>query len=228
MPNFDPHMPRVDSVDNADEVFAKARAMACASDENGRSPIVVTPSHRILMPLASIRPGSKSRESVQQIESLIPPNPPQKITVIALNSVETIMGDLWKQSIPFAGYLLGFAYVGHSVVITEGHSSILPAALKDVDILIVDGGMAPFLQADWPQVVQRAGVKRIMIFGRDGSLKQMMRQPNAIPPASAVIVPPSSSAEAPGSLQPMPVTQPAARESPNRSSNPAKPCWKLW
>ena len=54
-----------------------------------------------------------------------------------------------SQSVPFFGFVLGFAYIGHAVWVFEGHPSALAAGCRDADVLIVDGGMVPHLQNDW-------------------------------------------------------------------------------
>lgn len=52
-------------------------------------------------------------------------------------------------SFPFAGLFIGLAYIGHTVWIFEGHPSALVAGCRDADLLIVDGGMIPFMAKDW-------------------------------------------------------------------------------
>ena len=172
-------MPSVDSVADVDAVIAKARAMAAEQDDKGRSPVVITPSHGLLFPLGSVPPNSKRAEDVALMEKLVPRNPPVNITAIALNTVETLLDGGWKRSIPFAGLLLGFAYIGHNVIITEGHPSILAAACKDADLLLVDAGMVPFLEADWSDVAwKHLRTKNIIILNRDGTT-QLVRNPTA-------------------------------------------------
>lgn len=56
------------------------------------------------------------------------------------------------QTVPFLGILMGFASIGHSVWIFEGHASALEAGCRDADVLIVDGGMVPHLMEEWEQV----------------------------------------------------------------------------
>ncbi len=111
---------------------------------------------------------------MRPIEALVPRGPHQRIVVIALNTVETLVNDGWKTSIPFAGYLLAMSYIGHAVLITEGHPSVLSTALMDASLLIVDRGMVPFLQPDWIDAAKRCGIKRVLIFGRDGSLQELV------------------------------------------------------
>ena len=56
----------------------------------------------------------------------------------------------------FLGMLLGFAYVGHAVWVFEGHPSALTEGCRDADVLLVDGGMLPFLAPDWHAVASHA------------------------------------------------------------------------
>jgi hypothetical protein len=173
-PNFVPHMPSVDSIPDIAEMFVKARELAGKNTPTGRAPVVLTPGHRILFPLPSVPPNTQSPEQIAPIERIAPRDPALNITVIALNTVETLMNNGWMRSIPFAGYLMGLAYIGHNVVITEGHSSALPAACDQTDLLIVDGGMVPFLQSDWLEVAkQHLRSCQILIFGRDGKMTRI-------------------------------------------------------
>jgi hypothetical protein len=60
------------------------------------------------------------------------------------------------KAIPFAGMLLGVAYIGHAVWAFEGHSSALAHGCRGADVLLVDSGMLPHLQLDWHAIASRA------------------------------------------------------------------------
>jgi hypothetical protein len=64
--------------------------------------------------------------------------------VITYTYLEALKKDI-LQAIPFFGFLLGFAAIGHRVWVFEGHSSALQAGCREADLLIVDGGILPFL-----------------------------------------------------------------------------------
>jgi hypothetical protein len=53
---------------------------------------------------------------------------------------------------PFFGILLGSACIGHAVWVFEGHASALAAGRREADVLIVDGGMVPYLTKDWARL----------------------------------------------------------------------------
>jgi hypothetical protein len=48
----------------------------------------------------------------------------------------------------------------------EGHPSALAAGCREADVLIVDGAMVPYLQADWTAVASSA-MKRPEIYVHD-------------------------------------------------------------
>jgi hypothetical protein len=65
-----------------------------------------------------------------------------------------LLSNFWgavHQAIPFFGFLLGFAAIGHKVWVFEGHSSAMRAGCQNSDILLVDGGILPFLgdEKEW-------------------------------------------------------------------------------
>ena len=145
---FIPHIPEVDIRPDIETVFSKARAAADESreDEDGlfhRQAIIVTPG-RLLISKVCPLPSDIPADELLRLTSLIPPRPPKNISVITYTYLEALKKDI-LQAIPFFGFLLGFAAIGHRVWIFEGHSSALQAGCRDADLLIVDGGILPFL-----------------------------------------------------------------------------------
>jgi Tfp pilus assembly protein PilF len=171
-----PYMPRVDQRDNLEQIFGDARKMAGQRQPDGSSQItVVTPGRSIIMPLPCPRAGSMSPQDVAGIERVIPANPPQQVTVIAFTELQTIGTEIAtiQRAIPFLGYLLGFGYSGHNVVIFEGHISAFQTGCKNANVLIVDDGMIPHLHERWVHdayAVMRPGA-RIIVFGPGHKLR---------------------------------------------------------
>ena len=106
-----------------------------------------------------------AQQQVEPIERMIPPQVKRKIAAIAYTELSALQKDI-SQAIPFFGILLGFAYIGHSVWVFEGHKSALAAGCRDADVLIVDGAMIPYLQTDWA-VVAASVMKRPEIYTHD-------------------------------------------------------------
>lgn len=158
---FDPRMPEVDIIPDIEDRFVEVRKAANGevvppTGADGRHVIVVTPG-RMMMFKGCPPPGTMSREAVASAEQMMPSTPKRNMVAIAYNEVEAITTDAGK-TIPFLGYLMGFAYIGHAVWVFEGHPSALAAGCREADILLVDGGMAPYLQTDWLDIV--TGVMR--------------------------------------------------------------------
>jgi hypothetical protein len=183
MPTFEAHMPRVDLVDDLQERFDAARKVERGEEElqpdhpaapGQRYVVLITPG-RMLMQQSAPLPGTVDAELTESLEAIAPAALPQNITVIALNEIQAVLTDA-KMAIPFFGYLLGLAYIGHNVTIFEGHSSALAVGCADADLIIVDGDMEPFLQDDWREVAFSGSAKKILIFHRDGRLDTLMRQ----------------------------------------------------
>ena len=155
---FKPYMPEVDISSNS-TVFASARTdIARAGTKERLAPGqrcigIMTPG-RLLMFVGAPIPGTVPAEFVAQVKALLPAEKPLNITAISFTALDSLMRDKAK-CIPMLGQLLGFAYVGHNVLVFEGHSSALEHALKGCDVLWIDSAMLPFLEEGWIDVAFR-------------------------------------------------------------------------
>jgi hypothetical protein len=159
---FQPHMPGVDVLTNLDDFFEVARRELRHAEsiiENGapgqRALAILTPG-RILVYQPCPLPGSMSAEQMRPLEKFMPATPGLNITVISYTHLKAFLEDTTKlKSIPFLGILLGYAYIGHSVVVFEGHPSAFESGVRNSDVLMLDDGMLPFIQPDWIEVALR-------------------------------------------------------------------------
>src|SRR5207237_8008134 len=92
------------------------------------------------------------------------------ITVIAFTYRQAIRRDI-RRAIPFLDQILHLGYLGHQVVICEGHPSALVAACQDTDLVLIDEAMAPHLPSNLPELL-RPVMRTLRIVGitRDGEL----------------------------------------------------------
>lgn len=176
---FQPHMPGVELLSDMDALFAVARRLSAtgeypAGDEplpaedaaeveklKGQHAVVIVTPGRILMPVAVSDPGSVPEKMVEGVSRMLPPDRPRVVTVISYTYVPALIGDQSK-AIPFLGFLSGFAMIGHTVVVFEGHPSAFESGVRGSDVLLADSGMLPFVQDDWKEVafrVMRPGAK---------------------------------------------------------------------
>lgn len=181
-----PYMPEVDAIPEQQEATLRmARQIAVKGKvlRPGGIPescvALITPG-RIIVPIPCPPPGSCGSETVAALRRLVPTVEPQAITVIAFNDVTKLdLPDHLRQRgltapmieslIPFLGCLLGLAYLGHSVVIFEGHSSALALGCRDADLLIIDEAMAVHLPKNCARVALGSlRTPRIVLFRRDG------------------------------------------------------------
>src|SRR5882762_6898017 len=152
-------MPDVDEPADIDAVFARARLAASGEGERppgppGRHVIIVTPG-RMLMFKACPPPDSMAADKVASVEQMMASKVKRNVAAIAFTESGALMHDA-AQAIPFLGFLLGFAYIGHTVWVFEGHPSALAAGCREADVLLVDGAMVPHLQSDWAAVAVKA------------------------------------------------------------------------
>ncbi|HEY0726064.1 MAG TPA: hypothetical protein VGD41_19150, partial [Pyrinomonadaceae bacterium] len=154
---FQPYRMGVELFSDMDEFFrfARERTFADAKElaNEQRAISIVTPG-RLVMVDPCPAPNSVPEEEVAPIRELMPPDPPKKIAVIGHTAIEALVKDIDK-AIPFRGFLLGWAYLGHDVLVFEGHPSAFAAGVRDCDVLLVDSGRVAFLPLNWRDIAKR-------------------------------------------------------------------------
>lgn len=195
---FEPHRLGVELLSDMDEVFKLARrrsngegdpgagdlpaeaAGELASHRGGRSVAIVTPG-RLTVTFPAPPPGSAGKSAEEAARKLMPPDPPLNITAVSYTHVKALLEDK-SRAIPFLGFLLGFAAIGHTVVVFEGHPSAFESGVRGSDVLLVDSAMLPFLQDDWVDVAfkaMRPGAKIFVHEREHFSLLPVARSNNA-------------------------------------------------
>lgn len=174
---FEPHMPGVDllsdmegfflqvrellEAENADEFVQKAGLGLLVppnyarqeSSKGQRHVAIITPGRMISLAPAP-RPNTKSEKELAPIKKLLPSEKPLQITAISYTKLEAYLADETKlKCIPFLGFLAAFAYLGHNVIVFEGHPSALEFGVKNSDVLFIDSAMLPFIGDDWANIV---------------------------------------------------------------------------
>lgn len=168
---FQPHMPGVDVLANIDELFDLARSELRHAEsviENsaaGQHAIAILTPGRIIIYMPCPAPGSLSAEQIEPIKKFMSVEPALNISVISYTHLQAFMEDATKlRCIPFLGILLSYGYIGHSVVVFEGHPSAFESGVRNSDVLMVDSGMLPFIQHDWLEAAHRVMRPRPKIF----------------------------------------------------------------
>ena len=159
---FAPRIPEVDIRPEIDAVFARARAVASQPkpDAEGvfrRQVIIITPG-RLLIAKDCPLMGDIPVEQLALLGELVPPEPKVNIAVIAFTHIEALKADI-RRAIPFFDFLLGFAALGHTVWVFEGHASALNAGCLNADLILVDNAMAIALDThnpDWQDQARSA------------------------------------------------------------------------
>jgi hypothetical protein len=161
---FKPHRLNVELFEDMDEFFQHAREIASGEKddeetrawkkfEGQRSVAIVTPG-RLIMLDPCPEPNSMPEEKVAPMRQLMPPDPPLKITAICYTFVEALTTDIDK-AIPFRGFLNAWSYLGHSVLVFEGHPSAFERGVRDCDIILADSAMVQFVPLNWLDVARR-------------------------------------------------------------------------
>jgi hypothetical protein len=195
---FEPHMPGVDLLSDMDSFFIQVRKLLEAENseifvqstgismlippehaiqatpKGQRHAAVITPGRMIsLVPAPA--PNTKSEKELASIKSILPGEAPLQITAISYTNLEAYMKDETKtKCIPFLGFLAAFAYIGHNVIVFEGHPSALEAGVRNSDALIIDSGMLPFMAENWADTVFKAMNPNPKIFIHDRKSFQLL------------------------------------------------------
>ena len=170
---FKPHGMGVELFEDMDEVFREARRAASGEDDNEvtrswkkfegqRAVAIITPG-RATMFSPCAEPNSIPSEVIAQERLLMPPDPPLKITAISYTFIEALATEIDK-AIPFRGFLSSWAYLGHSVMVFEGHPSAFESGVRNCDVLLVDSGMLPFIPLNWIDLADRVMNEGARIF----------------------------------------------------------------
>jgi hypothetical protein len=176
---FRPHMPDVDELADMPGLFSETRRLLAQgveedspeADGSERHLAIVTPGRAVLFH-ACPPTGSLPDEVVAPLHRWLPGDEPLDVTVITYTKLEAMLSDLGR-CVPFFGVLMGFASVGHNVVLFEGHPSAFATGVQDSDVVLVDSAMLPYLQTDWLRVarrVSRPGARILVPYRDDGSL----------------------------------------------------------
>ena len=173
---FQPHMPGVNLLSDMTALFNMARSELLDAESHieksvkGRRAIAIVTPERLIMYEPCPLPGSLPPEHIEPIKELMPSEPSLNMSVVSYTFIEAFLQDKTKtKCIPFLGILLSYGYLGHSVVVFEGHPSAFESGVRNSDVLLVDSGMLPFIQNDWVEValrVMRPGA-RIFVHDRD-------------------------------------------------------------
>jgi len=174
---FKPHSMGVELFEDMDELFRETRRAASGENddevtrswkkfEGQRAVAIITPG-RLTMFCSCLEPNSMPQEVIAQERLMMPPDLPLKISVISYTFIEALTTEIDK-AIPFRGFLISWAYLGHSVIVFEGHPSAFESGVRDCDVLFVDSGMLPFIQLNWLDVASRVmnGGARIFVHDR--------------------------------------------------------------
>ncbi len=159
---FTPRMPEVDVRPEIDVIFSRARTAAAQTHvgEDGiehRQVIIITPG-RLLVAKDCPLPEDIPVEQIALLSELVPPKPRINIAVLAYTYLDALKMDI-RRAVPFFDFLLDLAAIGHIVWVFEGHSSALAAGCREADLLLVDNGILPALEAhnpDWRAQALRA------------------------------------------------------------------------
>ena len=156
---FTPRIPEVDTRPGIGAIFSRAREAAAQTHlgEDGierRQVIIITPG-RLLVAKDSPLVEDIPVDLLTLLSELVPPQPFINIAVLAYTYLDALKVDI-RRTVPFFDFLLGFAALGHTVWVFEGHTSALSAGCSEADLLLVDSGLLPALEAHNPEWREQA------------------------------------------------------------------------
>ncbi len=168
-------MPDINRPTDFKKAFARARRLARAETRSPvgfscRSVAIVLPDREVALQY-TLSSGSAEPRLVHMAESILPSAPSCNVVGVALNEFKSLTPQNLAEGIPFLGLLLGLAYIGHNVVVFEGHPSAFSEGVSDADFLLVDAAMIPSLQGNWLDVAfARMRRFEVYVYQADGQL----------------------------------------------------------
>jgi hypothetical protein len=132
-------------------LFAKVRKHAAAN----RGVSLLRQDQKVYV-LPAPLPGSINPQMEAGIKATVPSEQPRNIAAIAAPGALS-GGDATKpptvqdisRQVPFFGFLVGLAYVGHAVWIFEASAAWMPAGCEDADLLVMDSHAVSALPQGW-------------------------------------------------------------------------------
>ena len=146
---FKPHLPCVNHPSNLVGFLAGLRTKLAWSE---RYVAILTPDGAATL-IPTPKAGTMPEVQVEPMRRLFSASQ-LNITVISYTELEAIRKDA-ARCIPMLGTLVGLAYVGHRVLVFEGHPSAFETVVAGSDVLLIDSGMLPFLHPGWFDAASR-------------------------------------------------------------------------
>jgi hypothetical protein len=182
MPKILPaRMPNVSPKRDIAACFAEARRVS-ANTSGYRWVVLIAPDGslvKVLVPPPAEADPRLLRDSAATLSPEGEPTTGLTITAICCTAgIQARARSFFQilELVPNLSYLVGIAALGNTVVGFEGRPGEMAVACTDVDVLIVDDGMVPFLQPDWAAVaLEKLRQPLIIQFGRDGRLSRLTR-----------------------------------------------------
>jgi hypothetical protein len=127
------------------QLFAAARARAAE-----RRIAIVRPDHRLML-LPAIDAEAAPPAAIAEVERLLPSTAPRKVAAV-VDTTWTMAEkpDLQAagRAVPFFGFLMALAAIGHAVWLFDGH----PAGFAGADLVVVDGARTGSLPPGWERL----------------------------------------------------------------------------
>jgi hypothetical protein len=178
-PIIDPNMPTVSPHRDIRRCLADARRIS-AGARGTRWVVIIAPDGTLVNVPAPTHADPSLLRDVRR--ALAPEDEP--LTDLVITSINCTTGAQRRARsfyrmlplVPNLSYLVGAACLGNTVVAFEGHPNDFAAGCVDADMLLIDGGMIPFLSPDWAMVALGAlRQPRVICFGRDGRMSRVQR-----------------------------------------------------
>jgi len=158
-----------------DAIFAGVRERAAQ-----RMLVIVRPDLRSIM-LPATPKESAAPNLVAAVERMLPSSTPRNVAVIADTSWAMAEKPDIKEAgraIPFFGFLIGLASIGHAVWVFDAGGASFAAGCRDADVLVVDSGRIQALPANWQEVSRQAmRSPQVMLFDRAASQFRAVKHP---------------------------------------------------
>jgi hypothetical protein len=171
-PNLDAALPTVRPLSAAALEACVILARKLATSTKPQRPVVIT-SERDVWLLEWPQEARLTPTVLAELRELVPPGRPWYVAAIGSTAPQALRPGS-RLALPMLDWLHGLAQLGHTVVLFEGHASLLERVLRGADLLLVEKALEEALPFQWSATADRVMAEpRILMFDPSGDVERL-------------------------------------------------------
>ena len=154
-----------------------AEARRLAADPNRERAVYLLAANGSVLALPTLAPGAATPEMIASVERIAPSHTP--LTICAVGHAEFVGrksdAATFAKAVPFGGFLLGFAFIGHRVCVIDGRPPSFEVACRGANMLVIDSTLIPRLPQNWVRIATESMTRaKIFLYQPNGVVQQVV------------------------------------------------------